>query len=206
MKVYIAHSSHAYVEMFTQRGFEVVNSVEEADFVQFTGGADVSPGLYGEEPHPQTFSDWWRDSDDLTVYDKALDRKLPMAGICRGAQFLHVMSGGKLWQHVDGHAVPQGHMTKCQMTGREIPVTSTHHQMLRLTGSERLLLEGVRTHHTYKEDALERHTDVITEVEAVLHGENILCYQPHPEMCRINSECQELYFYYLKELLGVCCG
>lgn len=205
MKVYIAHPSHAYVEMFTQRGFEVVNSVEEAEFVQFTGGADVSPELYGEEPHHQTFSDWRRDADDLVVYRRALNRKLPMAGICRGAQFLHVVSGGKLWQHVNGHAVPQGHMAKCHVTGREIPVTSTHHQMLRLTGFERLLLEGVRTHHTYKEDALESHTDVITEVEAVLHGGNILCYQPHPEMCRMNSECQELYFYYLKELLGVSC-
>ncbi len=65
----------------------------------FTGGVDVHPALYGEEPlascgeiSPK------RDEMELALLRLALDRELPVLGICRGIQLLNVGLGGTLWQ------------------------------------------------------------------------------------------------------------
>lgn len=50
-----------------------------------------------------------------------------MVGICRGAQLLNVMNGGKLHQHVTGHGTSHRMRT---LTDDEFRVTSTHHQMM----------------------------------------------------------------------------
>src|SRR5438309_1359385 len=51
----------------------------------------------------------------------------PMAGICRGSQFLNVMAGGRLCQHLDGHGSWHDMETS---DGRSFEVSSTHHQMM----------------------------------------------------------------------------
>jgi putative glutamine amidotransferase len=207
-KVYIVGNGFAYKMMFEDRGWEVVNKMEDADLVQFLGGSDVSPHLYGEAKHRFTHSDAQRDELEIKIFSKALDMKLPIAGICRGAQFVHVMNGGGLWQDVDGHAIAQGHEATCKLSGETVVVSSTHHQMMKGNVGE-IILEAVNTNHTYKEGMEEGdvHTRIggyDTEVEAVYHKKsNSLSFQPHPEMCRKESGCQELYFKYLKELLGV---
>jgi putative glutamine amidotransferase len=66
-----------------------------------TGGKDVDPARYGQEPHPTTDQprldrDAWEDA----LLRGAIDRKLPFLGICRGAQVLNVALGGTLLQHL----------------------------------------------------------------------------------------------------------
>lgn len=66
-----------------------------------TGGRDVDPARYGQEPHPSTDKpslerDEWEDA----LLRGAIDRKLPFLGICRGAQVLNVALGGTLIQHL----------------------------------------------------------------------------------------------------------
>ena len=99
---------------------------ESVVLVVFTGGEDVSPSYYGEEKQPRTYCNPRRDAFEHKVFKKALDLKLPMAGICRGAQFLCVMAGGKLHQHVDNHSTYHDVRTN---DGRKVYVSSTHHQM-----------------------------------------------------------------------------
>ena len=53
-KVYIVGGGGDYKSMFEGEGWEVVDCFSKADLIQFTGGADVSPALYGESTHPQT--------------------------------------------------------------------------------------------------------------------------------------------------------
>ena len=48
MKVYVEGVDQSIDDMFISRGWEIVNSVREADLVCFEGGADVDPYLYGE--------------------------------------------------------------------------------------------------------------------------------------------------------------
>ena len=71
------------------------------DGLILTGGKDVDPARYGQEPHPATDSprtdrDEWEDQ----LLRVALERELPFLGICRGLQVLNVALGGTLHQHL----------------------------------------------------------------------------------------------------------
>ncbi len=97
------------------------------NLVVFTGGSDVSPALYGQEASQGTFTAPRRDIFEGIAYTKARSMGLRMAGICRGAQFLNIMAGGKLVQHLEGHT--QYHQMKT-ISDEEFEISSTHHQMM----------------------------------------------------------------------------
>ena len=127
--------------------------------------------------------------------------KKPMAGICRGGQFLNVMNYGKMFQNVNGHAISGTHAAY-DNNGNEFQVTSTHHQMMRPHADGKTILIAERS------TRLETDTLVFEgsgeDCEAVFYEKTkSLCYQPHPEMCPKDHECQVLYFEFLKRYLGV---
>jgi putative glutamine amidotransferase len=71
------------------------------DGLVITGGRDVDPAAYGQTPHPNTdqpADD--RDAWEFALLRGALARRLPVLGICRGAQILNVALGGTLHQHL----------------------------------------------------------------------------------------------------------
>ena len=71
------------------------------DGLIITGGKDVDPARYGQQPHPNTDEpDKVRDAWEFALLDAALQRGLPVLGICRGAQVLNVACGGTLVQHL----------------------------------------------------------------------------------------------------------
>lgn len=75
--------------------------LERLDAVVFAGGADLDPGLYGEEPHAETTGlRPERDAAEVPLMKAALDRDVPLLGICRGMQVLSVVRGGSLVQHL----------------------------------------------------------------------------------------------------------
>lgn len=100
----------------------------EADLVVFTGGPDVDPALYGAKPHKTTRFSSQRDSEDIELYNLCLENGIPMFGVCRGAQFGHVMNGGTLYQDIDDH---YGDHSIYDSSERMVisPVSSVHHQM-----------------------------------------------------------------------------
>ena len=66
----------------------VEETLDALDAIVFTGGSDVDPELYGEEAHPQTFGiHRLRDDAELGLLRAALDRDMPVLGICRGIRF-----------------------------------------------------------------------------------------------------------------------
>src|SRR5271168_5640671 len=81
------------------------------DGLLITGGKDVDPAAYGQEPHPSTDQPGGeRDDWEFGLLRAALQRQLPVLGICRGAQVLNVALGGTLHQHlpdVIGHSKHQ---------------------------------------------------------------------------------------------------
>lgn len=117
------------VSLMAEAGFEKAVTVEDADVVVFIGGADINPALYGQKCHKTTSYSSERDTIEEFYYNKAIERKVPMFGICRGAQFLHAMNGGQLWQDVNGHAGPD-HMIVDIEEDVRVEATSLHHQML----------------------------------------------------------------------------
>ena len=71
------------------------------DALLLAGGADVDPSSYGEQPHPETKGTHLpRDSFELALARRAMERDMPMLGICRGMQMLNVAAGGNLHQHL----------------------------------------------------------------------------------------------------------
>lgn len=71
------------------------------DGLILTGGKDIDPARYGQAPHPKTDEpDRARDAWEIALLDGALRRRMPVLGICRGAQVLNVAMGGTLTQHL----------------------------------------------------------------------------------------------------------
>ena len=78
--------------------------LDRADGVLVAGGPDIEPCLYGQEPHPELGpTDVGLDRFELGLVRRALERDLPVLGICRGAELLNVARGGTLIQHIEGH-------------------------------------------------------------------------------------------------------
>lgn len=71
------------------------------DALLLAGGSDIDPSFYGQEPHPETRGTWpERDAFELALTRRALERELPVLGVCRGMQLLNVACGGTLLQHL----------------------------------------------------------------------------------------------------------
>ncbi|WP_078914106.1 gamma-glutamyl-gamma-aminobutyrate hydrolase family protein [Streptomyces sp. NRRL S-37] len=84
-------------------------AVARLDGLVVAGGPDVEPVRYGAEPDPRTGPPArTRDAWELALIEAALDRRIPLLGICRGMQLLNVALGGTLAQHIDGHAEGPG--------------------------------------------------------------------------------------------------
>lgn len=81
--------------------------VNELDGVLFAGGEDVDPALYGEQKKYESVQvNRARDEFELSLLKRALNRRLPILGICRGAQLINVDFGGTLYQDLDEDAAP----------------------------------------------------------------------------------------------------
>jgi putative glutamine amidotransferase len=125
MKVYVVGGDVDYVNFIED--VEIVNKLEDAQLVVFTGGEDVTPSFYGCKKYRTTFNNVERDNFEKEIFDKIDPSKQVCYGACRGSQFLCVMNGGKLVQDVNNHAIGYTHGIT---DGNKIyQITSTHHQM-----------------------------------------------------------------------------
>ena len=112
------------------------------DGLILAGGADLDPASYGAEPQPGTKGfRAARDSFELALAREALDRELPVLGICRGMQLLNVALGGTLDQDV---ANPDLHLhTPGEYADHDVRLEPGS-LAARAVGSERV---AVRSHH-----------------------------------------------------------
>jgi putative glutamine amidotransferase len=71
------------------------------DGLILAGGSDIDPASYGAKPHPETRGTRpERDRFELALGTRALERDMPVLGICRGMEMLNVIQGGTLDQHL----------------------------------------------------------------------------------------------------------
>ena len=124
----------------------VEETLDALDGLVFSGGSDLDPELYDQEPHEETFGvrpD--RDRAELALLQAALVRDMPVLAVCRGSQVLNVARGGDLVQHLPDvvgdekhkhtpgtfaeHAVtPEPGTRLAGLLGERAPVKSHHHQ------------------------------------------------------------------------------
>lgn len=188
MNVFVVGRATNYANFI--EGAQLVDNLEEADVILFTGGEDVDPSLYGCEKHPYTSSNIKRDLEEKAIFERIDPNKQICIGCCRGSQFLCVMNGGLLVQHCYDHAIWQTHGIS---NGKMIyQITSTHHQMqypynLNQSDYDILYTAYRRRSFDYEGDGI--NSDKITtfgEPEIVLyHKEGFpkcLAVQGHPEM------------------------
>ena len=71
------------------------------DGLMLAGGADIDPGSYGAQAHPETTGTVpARDAFEIALTRGAIERDIPVLGICRGMQLINVACGGTLEQHL----------------------------------------------------------------------------------------------------------
>jgi putative glutamine amidotransferase len=86
--------------------------LDRVDALILAGGADVDPASYGAETHAETRSTWpERDRFEMALARRALERDMPLLGICRGMQLLNVALGGTLDQHLPDSVGNEVHRT-----------------------------------------------------------------------------------------------
>ena len=213
--VWIINSSRGYERMFYEYGWEIITELPKAFnlknlLIQFTGGSDVSPSFYGEAKHYTTNPDSLRDKYENSIVSFAQNNSIPMAGICRGGQFLHVMNGGRLYQDVDNHAIYGTHEMIDVWTRKTYQVTSTHHQMIRENQSHTNILiayaNGLASYKTYypltkPDKGSQTTTKDKIDIECLFYPRTrSLCFQPHPELDHA-KECRDVYFDYIDEYI-----
>jgi putative glutamine amidotransferase len=112
------------------------------DGLLLAGGSDIDPGSYGARPHAETGQTWpERDRFELALAHAALERDMPVLGVCRGMQMLNIALGGTLDQHLADFA-----------THRHTPGAFSDHEVrlaegslaARVVGGERT---AVKSHH-----------------------------------------------------------
>ncbi|MBD3172649.1 gamma-glutamyl-gamma-aminobutyrate hydrolase family protein, partial [Candidatus Bathyarchaeota archaeon] len=161
---------------------------ESVEGVLFTGGPDVDPILYGEEPLPkQGGIEPLRDDFEFKLAKIALDGPKPVFGICRGLQVLNAAAGGTLIQDIGSQIDdPLKHRQEAKAW------YGTHHVRLeqgsilhRLYGKDKVLTNTF--HHQACKDPAPGFTvrgwagDNVVEVLEIESEPWKLCVQWHPE-------------------------
>lgn len=92
-KIFVVGNQLGYSKWI--KNHKLVDNLEEADIVLFTGGEDVDPSLYGCEKHPTTCSNIQRDLEEKAIFEQVKPHQLCL-GICRGLGIMALVKHGEL--------------------------------------------------------------------------------------------------------------
>lgn len=210
MKLFSAmyNGYYPFDEMGLFNAFETTtdpDDLEEDSALVVWGGSDISPSLYDRPNSGHTHADdrpSRRDAIEWALMQRAKEMRLPIIGICRGAQMLCALAGGFLVQDVTGHG--NTHEVETD-EGLVIPVSSLHHQMMYPFEVEHKMIAWSKRKRSIHYADVGRYippNDVPVEPELVYFPqEKGIAIQWHPEFmkldCRANKYVHELLENYL---------
>ena len=133
----------------TTDGAELDAILKRVDGIILTGGEDILPKRYGEESLPELGEVYLeRDDFDIMLTQKAVEKRLPVFGICRGLQVMNVAFGGTLYQDIPSQlpqskvkhktsdiqshkiSIKEGTLLQ-ELLGDETTVNTIHHQSVK---------------------------------------------------------------------------
>jgi putative glutamine amidotransferase len=193
----------------TQKVHIINKMVQKLDGLLLTGGEDIDPTLFGEEPIdglgeiiPE------RDQMEINLIHNVIEQKKPILGICRGCQILNVALGGDMYQDIKSqkkpvlqhfqrapksHASHSIHIHSSSLLfdiiqKMNIKVNSYHHQAIRNTASQ--LIPSA-----FSQDG------IIEAVEGTAPN-FILGVQWHPEcMVKVSKEALNIFRYFINKCI-----
>jgi len=185
--------------------------LDDLDGLILTGGRDVHPAHYGQ-PLREGLGvelEEARDALEIPLARRALDRDLPMLGICRGVQVMNVAAGGTLHQDITLAGIPRGTHNQREIKP-EPPLDAAVHEIAvahgsRLAGILGATRIGVNTFHHQTIDrpatqfsvvarSVESQADGVIEAVEVAGRSFALGVQWHPErMWRRVPACARLF-------------
>lgn len=163
------------------------------------GGSDISPFFYGEEPvHTNaTRIPTPRELKEVAKIQLAVEREIPILGICRGAQLLCCLDGGKLYQHADNHTHGNHAIL---MDGKEYMTNSCHHQIMIPSERAKVLAATPKALSYEKKTAFGTVFSVDPEPEIVHFPEmKALGVQGHPEWSSHGSHLTDITVQLIEE-------
>lgn len=175
--------------------------VEKVDGIILSGGHDVNPYYYGEDPMlkiGELFPE--RDVFDMELYKTAIELKEPIFGICRGYQIINVINGGTLYQDLS-----YADFVKIKHDQVDNPTQATHFVELEEgTFLKNILGEKYKVnsfHHQILKDVapgfkvVAKSSDgVIESIEKITEDSFVIGVQWHPEMLSASNEKSQAIF------------
>ncbi len=184
---------------------KVKEFIAKIDGLLLPGGIDIHPDYYHEKKHPETNcdDDKVRDQFERSLFKEAMEKDIPVFGICRGIQIMNIAMGGSLYQHIPDH-IPEflpplfpdfpihkkyradtQHDIKItagsrlsQITGESTAeVNSSHHQAVKVIGDELVVTAQSK--------------DGIIEAIEYRSDQFVIGVQYHPERMLQESELRE---------------
>jgi putative glutamine amidotransferase len=166
-----------------------LQALELLDGLILAGGADIDPAAYDQDAHPETVGTVpERDAFEVALTRAAIEREVPVLGICRGMQLINVARGGTLVQHLPerfGHhehrrvvgsfdgaehdvILSEGSLA-ARAAGETVHATKSHHHQGVDRLGEGLVVSGVSM------------LDELPEAIELADGRFVLGVQWHPE-------------------------
>ena len=190
-------------DVFPEYGYGVVLCRDnpdpaKVDIACWTGGADISPELYGQKIAGTVGVNHARDKREVELWKVYKDK--PKLGVCRGAQLLNVLNGGSMYQHVDRHGGSPHYIET--VNGEQVLVCSVHHQLM-IPAPESVLVAWTKLSTIRVDDKGQRrrNDDEVDPEVIYIPKDNALCFQAHPEFGP--QSCTDYFFRLVNEYIKV---
>lgn len=182
-------------------------NIDMLDGLIITGGYDINPLRYGEDPHEKLQEiSYERDEYEFYLFEKAMEKNKPVFGICRGHQLINVASGGTLYQDislVEGTCIKHIQQTLCNHPTHKIDIEKG--SMLSEVLGEEALVNSF--HHLAIKDIAKgfkvsaRSKDGIIEAIEREEGTFVMGVQWHPEtLTKTRKDMLQLFSYFISKI------